>query len=558
MIRNTCFIWALVAAPAVAVTPAPPPARCHDAGGLPAAGLPAPPLNDTFGPSHLPVTTRSEVARRYVAQGVSLLHCFWEFEAVRAFRAALAADPACTMAHWGLHVALLASGESEQAEAPLARAVTLSEAGPEHERLYVQAWQARAAEGDAAFVRGLETLVERHPEDPEAAAFLALQLMHGYDADSRPKDGQLYSQFILSDLVRRFPGFAGAHHYTVHALEMGTRPESALESARRLVAIAPGCPHYLHMPGHVFFRLGRHAEAQAAFEASLRADEAYLKAQRVPASSDWNYLHNFEYLATNEAEVGRYRAALGWARRLASTPPAGRDAVSRVLHVATAELRVHLRFGRWREAHSSLPKPAEFDGNEGALAFVAGLAAYARGMATAESGSKNAAQDTEAAADDVDAALYRLALAPMLGSARDEAMLRGMVEVASQELRAVAEALAGRWDTARTRFEAARRSEAAIPYGEPPVWPRPVVEALGHAALRAGQAAESQAAFEAALRQRPHSGHGLAGLAAAQQARGNAAGARETSRALLEAWSSADPDLPALGAARRLLTEPAP
>lgn len=422
----------------------------------------------------------------------------------------------------------------------------------------MQAWQARAAEGDDAFVRGLETLVERYPEDPEAAAFLALQLMHGYDADGRPKSGQLYSQFILADLVRRFPGFAAAHHYAVHALEMGAHPESALESARRLVAIAPGCPHYLHMPGHVFFRLGRYPEAQAAFEASLRADEAYLKAQRLPASADWNYLHNFEYLATNEAEVGRYRNALGWARRLASTPPVGRDAASRVLHVATAELRVHLRFGRWLEARKSLPKPSDFAGSEGVVAFVEGLAAYARGMEAAESGAQEAARDTEAAADDVDAALYRLAIAPMVGSARDEAMLRGMIEVAAQELRAVAEAAAGRWDRARTRFEAARRSEASIPYGEPPVWPRPVVETLGHATLRAGQVAEARTAFEAALRQRPHSGHALAGLAAAQEAAGDRAGARDTSRAILEAWPSGDPDLPALAAARRRVAEPAP
>lgn len=133
MIRNTCLIVALLTRPAIGATP--PPARCHDAGGLPVAGLPAPALNDTFGPSALPVTTRSELAREYVAQGVSLLHCFWEFEAVRAFRAALAADPACTMAQWGLHVALLASGATDEAAAPLARAVALAETGPEHERL---------------------------------------------------------------------------------------------------------------------------------------------------------------------------------------------------------------------------------------------------------------------------------------------------------------------------------------------------------------------------------------------------------------------------------------
>ena len=156
----------------------------------------------------------------------------------------------------------------------------------------------------------MEALIDRYPSDVEAQLLLANTLStpaSSYAPDGRPREGKLYGQAILRNLLRTHPGHAAVHHYFIHAVENGPRPEDGLASAVALTRLAPGSGHLSHMPGHLYYRLGRYDEARRTFLASARIDERYMRVEGVHPINNWNYVHNLDYLVATEAESGRYR-----------------------------------------------------------------------------------------------------------------------------------------------------------------------------------------------------------------------------------------------------------
>lgn len=537
----------------------PPPAQTEDR----TKTLPAPKLMDGIGDSSLKVTTNSDTAQAYFNQGLRLLHCFWDFEALRAFRAAARLDPGLAMAHWGIYKAIgYNKALQEEKRQALARAQTLSGQAGDDERQFIHAWVALEdkEQGSKGFIRAMETLIDQHPADAEARLFLALHLMSGDDADGRPKENQMYAQQLLAHLLQTHPQSAAAHHYWIHALETSTHPERALESAQRLAALAPGSGHMVHMPGHIHHRVGDYRKAHEAFVAAARVDEAYLQLERVPPADNWNYAHNLSYLVATLAEAGRYAEALRWAARLQELGAAQERAAGSVMFVlyeGATVARLHVRFGEWERVLRDANYPlgvADAAATAHARAFHQGLLLYARGMKEIE--AKEFAQ-AERASDELEALLWRLGEEHGARDANDyhAAEVAPVLTVAALELRGRLRAWQGRHAEAQALLQRAVEHERALDYNEPPVYTRPAAEVLGEALLLARRPAEARAAWQTALRQRPRSGFALYGLARSYDAENNRAETSRAYREFLAAWADADATLPQITAARRWLSQ---
>jgi tetratricopeptide (TPR) repeat protein len=510
-----------------------------------------------IGNAHLQVSCSPE-AQRYFDQGLNLIHCFWDFEALRAFRETVRLDPSCAMGWWGIHRSLFYNRREQgsERETSLARAVELSAQASEHERAWIQAAaeltvQGRPpAEARAAYVRAMEALIDRWPDDLQARLLLADFLRQGYEpADGRPREGQLYSQAILRNILAEHPDNAAAHHYWIHAIENSSRPQEALESAAVLPKLAPRCGHIAHMPGHIYYRIGEYEKARASFLESREVDLAYMREQKIDPVNDWNYVHNLDYLVGSCAEDGRYQEGLRWADELARLPVDPTRSKSLGLGFIlyggqTARARLQMRYGFWDEAARSLEAVvAQTPPAADSLArdYQNGMLAYARGMAALTRNDAAAAQPRIA---ELDGLVQKLTgKTPTVGSDWYFGTAAKILAVNLLELRGFLASIEGKHDEAIAQLKKAVDQERDLGYWEPPHYTRPVVETLAAAYERAGRWKDARDAWQHSLQLRPHNGHALYGLARAWSAEGNREEAAKAYEAFRQAWKAADRDL---------------
>lgn len=549
-------VLAVTAAPILA-QPAATVQACHAAAVSVPESLPPPPLLEGIGGAHLRVSCSAE-AQRYFDQGLNLLHCFWDFEALRAFREAVRLDPACAMGWWGIHRALYYNRREQGSErdSSLARAIELSERASEHERFYIEAAaeltvpERSPAEARAAFIRAMEALIDRWPGDLQAQLLLADFLRQGYEpADGRPREGQLYSQAILRNVLARHPDNAAAHHYFIHAVENSSRPEDGLESAAVLPRLAPGCGHIAHMPGHIYYRIGDYAKARAAFLASREVDLAYMREQGIAPVDTWNYVHNLDYLVGSCAEDGRYREGLRWAEELERLPVDPSRSKSLGLGFIlyggqTARARLQMRYGFWEDAAESLERVVDQAGPAAdslVRDYQSGVLAYARGMAAIARG--DAAAVTHQIGELGSRVEKLSAVTPSVGSDWYVGNAAKILGVNLLELRGARHSLEGEHEDAVVLLKEAVDRERDLGYWEPPHYTRPVIETLAGAYERAGRWQDARDAWQGSLKLRPHNGHALYGLARAWAAEGHRDEAAKAFEAFRRAWKDADRDL---------------
>lgn len=483
------------------------------------AKLPPPIHLDGIGQAHIPITAKSPEAQQWFDQGLALLHCFWDYEAERAFEQAARLDPDCAMCHWGLFQALDFLGVHEQAKAELARAKELAPKATDREQRYIRAYaeQEDAAqqkktgdEATQAFIKEMEALEAHYPDDLQAKLLLAAQLLNGYDSNGDPRPGALYGQALLRNLLHDYPDNAAANHYWIHAVEGSDHPEWALESAEKLAKLAPASGHVVHMPGHIFYRLGDYERARQVFLQAERVDRDYMDAQHVSVRDDWNYPHNLSYLIAACAEAGRYREAIQHAAQLqglADDPDGCTNPAFYILQIGSSAARLALRYGHWDDAISH---PMNFGVPD----------------------------------DPLDTLLWRVSheKVEQPGSGRD-----GVVKIlgtASLDLRGTMAGYRGDSDEMKRLLDQAIDQELDLGYSEPPTYARPESESLGQALIRAGKYADARQAFQKELRERPKSGFALYGIALAWDREGNRVEAE-----FLDAWKNADRDLPRVQAA---------
>ena len=524
--------------------------------------LPSPPLMQGIGDANLKITTNSDAAQAYFNQGLRLLHDFWYFESYRAFKEAARLDPSAAMAFWGEFEALNTGGSvNDNAQAALQKASSLADKVSEHERFYIRAAEHQIHEDKpdekAAYRREMEALIDRYPDDVDAQALLALAVMSGYDTEGRPREGQLYSQSILRNLLTAHPDNAAANHYWIHVMEDSSRPELALHSADVLASMAPSSGHMVHMPGHIYWRVGDYEKSRQSFVASVRVDEAYMAAQGIKPEEDWNYAHNLAYLIAACAESGRYREGLEWAKKFRDMPmPVGMTSARFVAWAGASVARVNVRFSDWQ----AVPQNQISFGTDASSASAAaksysdGLNTYSNGMAALDRGDLT---DASKQADALDASLWRLQAtkpkkmdADAMGdhsndhSEDDPSEILNLMGTMSLDLRGSLAAAQGDVAGGIKLLQQAADKEKNLGYSEPPRYFRPEQESIGYAYLKTKQWDKARDAFNEALKQRPNSGHAFYGIAQSYAMAGDAIHATAAYRDFLAAWQHADSDLP--------------
>jgi hypothetical protein len=571
--------------------------HCHSMGTLEEVApekLPAPQKLTGIGNVHMKITATPE-AQRWFDQGLNLYHDFWEYESIRAFQQSVRVDPQCAMCYWGIYLAetFRHSSSKHFADAALAKAVSLKGHAGKAERLYIEASAAHEAaekekkdqdnEGDSQEVQTLRKLVKRNPKDTQARIFLAWSLMDGYDDDGNPKKGTKETLSILQGVMKDEPENSAANHYWIHAVEASPKPEQALSSAEMLGRLAPASGHMVHMPGHIFFRTGDYARAQASFAASMRADEQYMQEQHVQVDDDWNYVHNMMYAIANLLEEGHLAEAAKLSAKLKDArgqleatlyPWSPRDSITRL----DPRLPVSLRSGDWVQALELLNASQEPPAPLANLAFLRrALMAFASGMRSLDAGEVAKAEE---GSQRLDAELWRLsealkadedakgkdkskqkktseAATPQMQVMPDAngKQLLSNISIMSLELRAGLLVAKKQIDDAKKLYAQAAREEKDLGYREPPGYIRPVAETEGTAMLSASAWTDAKAAYQKALVERPKSGFPLYGIALSSERSGDAKAASAEYAEFVAAWKDADAALPQLGHARAFLSE---
>jgi tetratricopeptide (TPR) repeat protein len=559
----------------------------HDMGAM--KEIPAPekmpvPLKMTrIGNSHIAITGTRE-AQVWFDQGLNLLHDFWDYESVKAFEQGVRVDPNCAMCYWGLYQALMFrnGGEEGYADQALASAVRLKDKARAPERLYIEAAvagdDARKAAGpegtpdDEKEIAIWRRLVKENPQDLQAKIFLAGTLRDGYDEAGEPKKRTKEGIEVLEEVLKTAPNDSAANHYWIHAMEPSSHPEKALQAATVLASLAPASGHMVHMPGHIFYRVGDYKHAEHWFAESTATDERYMREQHVEVDNDWNYIHNLMYGIANLMEEGKLQEAASLSGKLTSA----RGEMAATLYIGSprdgiarldAKLPIALRAGDWAGVLKML-EGAKPEARLENLNFLAGqLKEFAGGMQAVERGDAAAGEE---ASMRLDAQLWRLsqkvkdtpekpkkeakipAMAVVMPDANAAPLLSNL-SIMSLELRASALAEQKKLTEAKALFDQASHEEKELGYREPPAYIRPVRETEGVALMRAGDYAGAHAAYASALEERPKSGFPLYGMARSSEGAGDVATTRVEYGRFAEAWKEADAGMPEMAHAREYL-----
>ncbi len=518
----------------------------------PAAAEGAVPLYDDLGDHHRRVTVADERAQAYFDQGLRLQYGFNHAEAIRSYEQALALDTECAMCRWGIALALGPNINAPMDEAAGARAfeaITRASAAADGatpaERALIEALAARygpdpaadRAAHDSAYARAMERVADAHPHDPDVLTLYAASLMNlspwnywtgPYDArEPRPDTPKILG--ALEHALELNADHPGACHYYIHAVE-AAYPKRAEPCADRLASLMPGAGHLVHMPGHIYIRVGRYADAVRANEHAVHADESYIADQNPQGIYPLAYYpHNYHFMGFAALMAGMSEKALEAARIVAPKVPLEvAQAVEFIQQVVVYPHLMLMSFGRWEDVLAE-PMPSD------ELATATAMARYARGTALAATGRAEEAREELAALQELVAAQ---------GEDATETS-RAVLSIADHSLQGEIALRTGDPAGAAAHFRAAADIEDGMKYEEPPLWFYPVRHSLGRALLEAGRAEEAEAAYRQDLLRFPENGWSLFGLAAALEAQGKAEEAQAARERFRAAWADADVEIAA-------------
>ncbi len=501
------------------------------------------PLYSNLGRHGYAISTQLPLAQQYFDQGLRLFYGFNHGEAVRAFLQGERIDSTCAMCAWGAALALgpninagMDADAGRYAYAAVRRALAGSDRVSPRERALIQALAERYAPEPGASRAALDSLyadamagvAARFPNDLEvqvlhADAVMNLSPWNYWTADGEPRPA---TPVILERLERTLlenPDHPGACHLFIHAVE-AQDPARAVPCAERLAALMPGAGHIVHMPGHIYIRVGRYLEAMEANRHALHADESYLEgpaASRRGIYAQGYYPHNHHFLSFAASMAGVSATAIEAARQTAKTvgPELARS-TPWLENVTPVVFTTLVTFGRWDEVLAEPLPPAD-------LRYTTGMAYYARGVAFA---AKRRWAEAQASLDTV------RAIARVFPAGDNQTALR----IAGEALTGEIALRRGRLPAAIAAFRTAAALEDGLAYTEPPTWYYPVRHSLGKALLAANRPQEAQQVYEQDLVRFPENGWALHGLVAALEAQRHFGAARVARERLARAWSGAD------------------
>jgi tetratricopeptide (TPR) repeat protein len=516
------------------------------------ADKPGAPMFKGLGAHRHPISTHNAKTQALFSQGVNLMFGFNHAEAIRSFREGARLDPDCAMCWWGIAFALgpnINLPMPDDAVAPawyaLGKARALEAKASPEERAWIEALATRYSADpkadrhamDEAFAKAMGEVWKAYPKDLDAGVFYAEAMMDTqpwdyWELDGKtPKGHALEIVSTLEGIIKRDPVHPGALHLYIHAVEATTTPERAEAASDRLEKLMPGAGHIVHMPSHIYYRVGRYADAAHVNELAAKVDEDYIAACRAQGYYPLGYYgHNIHFLWTSSEMEGRYHAALDAARRLqkAVDPINAAQKISPQAELyAFTPIATQLRFEKW-DAVLAEPAPPKD------LILDRTVTLYARGAAFAAKGDlKSAAAARDELAAVISASDFSKYDGPGMPA---KAMATLGLDILDGEIARAHGDTAG----AVAHFQAAAEVEHSLPYTEPPWWHQPVSHLLGAALLAAKRPAEAEAVYRESLKSYRDDGWALYGLAQALDAQGKEEAANEARRQFKAAWTRAD------------------
>lgn len=514
------------------------------------------PLFDGLGDLHIPIATTSEDAQRYFDQGVGLAFAFNHAAADFAFNEAAMHDPACAMCYWGSALVLgpnvnaaMDPANAERAYLLARKAADLAVGASAKERDLIDALQARYAADapadrstlDAAYADAMRTLAERYQDDPTVLALTAEALMdlHPWDfwladGEQRPWTNEIVG--IIERALALDDDHIGAIHLYIHAVEQSSNAHRAEPYADRLAGLAPSAGHLVHMPAHIYIRVGRYHDSTLNNLKATEADASFIQACR---SNSPIYLagyipHNWHFGWITAAIEGWREQALAMADGTAAqiSPELLRaPGMGIAQHFLMQPAFARVRFGAW-DAILASAAPADD------LLYSRAIWHYARGRAYLGKGDLVAA---EVEATRLTELRHDPALADLRFFERDKG--DDLLAVAELILRGELDAARGDLDAARLKLLQAVVLEDALPYNEPPNWYYPARHSLGAIQLAAGDAAGAEQTYREDLAIMPENGWALIGLEQALRAQGQSADADDAHARFELAWQNADTEI---------------
>jgi len=507
------------------------------------------PLYRNLGALAFNAGTRVAQAQAYFNQGVRLAFAFNHAEAQRAFQAAQRLDPECAMCFWGEALVLgpninapMVPEANPPALAALARATELKAKAGTRDRALIDALAKRysadpkadRATLDAAYADAMKEVAARFPADDTVQALYAEAAMdtqawdYWQDAGARPKGRGAEIVRALETVLERNPSHPGAIHLYIHAVEASTTPEKALPHAKRLAALMPGAGHVVHMPAHIYYRVGLYRDSLVANQRAIQVDEDYFKTSPSdPMYKAAYYPHNIHFVMVSAQMGGDAKTAIAAAEKLdASMPIEAVQAFAVMQPVKASPYATHAQFS---DADTILKLKAPPDD----LVLVKTMYHYARAVAFASRKDAAGAQveidalaRIERDADFKPFEPWGLPAKPIVQTA--VLVARGRLADAGGDLEGAAAA-----------YESAIAIADGLAYYEPPFWYYPVRQSLGSVRLRQGRLDDAEKAFRESLARVRNSGWALAGLVEVAKRRGDAK-AEQTARASFErAWFGA-------------------
>lgn len=499
---------------------APPPAAS------PAAPA-APRLTGLGDQHHHAITTSSREAQAYFDQGLRLVYAFNHDEATRAFTECTRLDPNAAMCFWGIALAAgpnynspISPERDRRAWQAIEQAKALAPKATPAEQDYVSTLAVRHTSDapterqalDVAYADAMRLLAKRHPDDLDAQVLFAESMMDLRPWDlwsnsGEPRPGTLEIVATLEGVLKRDPNHPGANHYYIHAVEASRQPERGLASAERIGAIAPAAGHLVHMPSHIYMRVGQYDTAAAVNDDAIAADRAYIALAKPSGEYPMMYYpHNIDFLWASAAMDGQSARALSAARDLAAL--GGPDLLHHMPmleYVPATPSFVMARFGQWDAILAEPEPPQEF-------AYWNALWHYARGLAYTRKGDLTKASAEQADVAKAAAAMPADRMIMIVNSAKT------LLEIASHDLAGEIAATQGKPDLAVRELTRAVELQDGLRYMEPPPWYFPERQALGAVLLKAGRAKQAEAVYRADLARNPENIWSLHGLEASLRA----------------------------------------
>lgn len=496
------------------------------------------PLFNDLGNYTYTISTKKPSAQTFFNQGLNLAYAFNHAEAHRSFMEASRLDPNAPMTYWGQAFALgpnindqLPDTERRQKSyEAVQKAKKLSKNASQKEQDIINALTFRyskdsvdIAELNIAYMEKMAVVAEKYPNDADILTLYAAAIMNTvpwnyWDEDGNPSPNIAEAKLALETAVKITPNHPGANHYYIHMVEL-PKPDLGVASADILRDLLPGAGHLVHMPGHIYMRVGRYEDAVIANQKAILADEHYISQCFAQGMYPLAYYpHNLHFLWSSASMLGDSEMAIDAARKTAEKVPVDLLKVSRFhQNFASTPILAYTRFGKWNEV-LTIPDSGE------EYAYMSLIRHYARGIAFVRKNNlKDAQEELE-----------------IIGDRDTELDHENIALVAYEVLAGEIEAAKGNISNAIEHLENAVAYEDELPYDEPAVWYIPTRQTLGAILIKAEKYEDAEAIYYEDLDYYRQNGWSLIGLHQSLLGQGKTEEAEKVKQDFDKAWRKAD------------------